>query len=50
MNENIEKILSALVEAVERLKDQPTGEAIAADPKNAFKKTPAQEDKDKHKA
>lgn len=50
MNENIEKILSALVEAVERLKDQPTGEAIAADPKNAFKKTPAQEDKDKNKA
>lgn len=50
MNENIEKILSALVEAVERLKDQPTGEAVAADPKNAFKKTPAQEDKDKNKA
>lgn len=50
MNDNIEKILSALVDAVDKLKDQPTGEAIAADPKNAFRKTPAQEDRDKNKA
>lgn len=42
MNETIEKLISALTEAVHKLNDKSTGEAIESDPKNAFRSTPEQ--------